>query len=271
MTDARKRAALLEATNHSNSLKLNEAQKGIFESFLYNQKNLNHISIQENVFYYALGRVLEINVHFSEDTFGHAENIKTEVRLVYRTEKGEVIIEDIEDIKADLELAPPNQKSNSIIVAFNYINESVPDAIEHSLNEVEEVFDVAEDVDSEEFYTALETANEIAKNEAVQEFEEMQRKRPTPHRERGEKRHKRESHHLKFEAASWTLSYDFFEALEEMNMKFAWDKALEDALANYQYELCRAIQDGYNKVKHKNLDIQKKMYESIQSQFIQAQ
>ncbi|MBG9693084.1 hypothetical protein ABD91_20255 [Lysinibacillus sphaericus] len=133
MDDLSKRSALKTAINDKALIKLSHQQNVVLNYLTSELNDLSGVTIARNLFYYALGRVLEINIHYVEDQFGHMENKFTDLNLIYRTEDGECQITSFERIISDLREVKPTI-DYPLTVVFNFIDDSMEDEFATDFN-----------------------------------------------------------------------------------------------------------------------------------------
>lgn len=261
MTDSKKRKILLEAANNSHYIKLSIDEKRLIHWFLYEQETLKYVSIEENLFHYALGRILEINIYYAEDMFGHATSVETECRFIQRDVLGEVVITDINEIRQLLENEPPVKNNHGIQIIFNYINIDVPNYIEKTLGEQKVECIQVQSVDPiiiddieihPEHYPTYNNANE----------QDLEMKSVNPYKRNHRKKQVEPNHEKKIE-----LQPNFFEILEKINMDNAWQIEIDRALENQQFDYCYALSEARNKMKSKTVNVQLKTFNKIQQSY----
>lgn len=159
MDNLSKHSALKDAINDKSLIKLNHQQNIVINYLIHELNDLSGVTIAKNLFYYALGRVLEINVHYVEDQFRHMENKFTELKLIYRTENGESEITSFERIMSDLRELKPTL-DYPLTVVFNFIDDSMEE-------------DFATNFDMFEAQQFLENQNYIPEEPAEIEFDDF--------------------------------------------------------------------------------------------------
>lgn len=271
MSEKAKRNAILETINTLSSLNLTRPYKDLFHWFLFEPESLEFVNIEENMFFYALGRVVECNIEYITDPFGHAENIDVNIRYLVRDENGEDAINDIDDILAVLQANPPISKKDSITIVFNYINNSVPDEDfwdeieipeevlldDTSLqNEMGQAF-IAE-IENDTYYKMINNAEKptFYNPKYVKQSQHLFK---TKENELFIQNNSSRNKNTSYDAAS-LISNDFFENLEKLNMERLWDNALNRALEDKNYTQCEALQEARLEARYMTLDVQKQLF-----------